>query len=243
MSKMENTISKLFFKKKQQILNKLEAPQLCDKSVKGGVDAPIADLIELINSLNPYISTSSCSGRISIFAAANENSNSKQKGTGWLFITHDPINIDQFNFEELNDKIKGDFLESELISFKFEPFIIHVQCKSIGDGQDLLQLALEAGYRNSGMIIGKKNINVAIRSTIQLDAPIASKGNLLVNEDYIKLLIKLSNQKFEENEKRIKRLFDTIKNKKGNNVNNKNNNDNNDNSNIIINDNQEISDQ
>ncbi|CAI7903503.1 unnamed protein product [Closterium sp. NIES-54] len=37
-----------------------------DKSLKGGLDAPIADLVAEINGHNDLFTTSSCSGRISL---------------------------------------------------------------------------------------------------------------------------------------------------------------------------------
>jgi tRNA wybutosine-synthesizing protein 3 len=42
-----------------------------DKSRKGGVDAPIAALITRINSHPLFFTTSSCSGRVSIFSEAS----------------------------------------------------------------------------------------------------------------------------------------------------------------------------
>lgn len=43
-----------------------------DKSRKGSVDAPIEGLIALINARGDVYTTSSCSGRISVFAEPNE---------------------------------------------------------------------------------------------------------------------------------------------------------------------------
>ena len=39
-----------------------------DLSRKGSVDAPIGDLVQLVNSLPQYFTTSSCSGRIVVLA-------------------------------------------------------------------------------------------------------------------------------------------------------------------------------
>ena len=43
-----------------------------DLSRKGSVDEPIKDLVEFINSLDSYFTTSSCSGRIIVFADSPE---------------------------------------------------------------------------------------------------------------------------------------------------------------------------
>ena len=42
-----------------------------DHSKKGTFDAPIHDLIDYINSLNDFFTTSSCSGRIIVFTEVN----------------------------------------------------------------------------------------------------------------------------------------------------------------------------
>lgn len=49
--------------------NALLKLQKCDKSPKGSLDIPIADLVNFINNQNDYVTTSSCSGRISIFVS------------------------------------------------------------------------------------------------------------------------------------------------------------------------------
>ena len=41
-----------------------------DRSKKGGVDAPIAGLIDALNSSPAYFTTSSCSGRIVVFGGS-----------------------------------------------------------------------------------------------------------------------------------------------------------------------------
>ena len=57
-----------FQQMKQAILDKLNASIYIDKSPKGFLDAPIVDLVNLINSHKDYVTTSSCSGRIVLFA-------------------------------------------------------------------------------------------------------------------------------------------------------------------------------
>ncbi len=49
-----------------------------DKSKKGSVDEPIVDLVEYVNKTPDYCTTSSCSGRFSIFCAAYDETKSAQ---------------------------------------------------------------------------------------------------------------------------------------------------------------------
>jgi tRNA wybutosine-synthesizing protein 3 len=96
-----------FQTRKQKILEQLTVPdeQYQDLSPKGSVDAPIRVLIGDINVLEGLVTTSSCSGRISVFlegrkadpTEANPQDESAAgpggKGGGglWLYISHDPI--------------------------------------------------------------------------------------------------------------------------------------------------------
>ena len=49
-----------------------------DKSKKGSVDEPIVSLVEYLNQTKDYCTTSSCSGRFSIFCANYDEEKSEQ---------------------------------------------------------------------------------------------------------------------------------------------------------------------
>ncbi|KAB8337230.1 hypothetical protein FH972_021532 [Carpinus fangiana] len=61
--------NKIFVAKKQKILRSLEVDEddYADASPKGSLDKPIRDFIEEINSWPGLVTTSSCSGRVSVF--------------------------------------------------------------------------------------------------------------------------------------------------------------------------------
>ena len=200
------TVEKLFPSFKHKILTGLQQPEETDKSKKGGVDAPIVDLIELINNSIDYVTTSSCSGRVSIFVAKPEHTKSSGE---WLFISHDQIK----SFEEIQNCFTNisEYPEKTLISFKFEPFIVHVMCRSLQAARKLHHLVSECGFKNSGITVGKNKIVLAIRSTILLDVPIAYDGQKLVDENYLIYLMNVANQKFVENVNRINKLTEGIK--------------------------------
>ncbi len=108
-----------FEKSKKEHLNKLYLP---DKSRKGKVDEPIKSLINSINKLNNYFTTSSCSGRTLIMI-----NNEKRHEVKWLFVNHEKT-----TFEQIEKIIKDNSKQTEdIIWFKFEGFIIHVACKDI----------------------------------------------------------------------------------------------------------------
>ena len=63
------SITAAFTAKKNDILASLATPdaEYTDASPKGSIDVPIRDLIDRINALEGVVTTSSCSGRISVF--------------------------------------------------------------------------------------------------------------------------------------------------------------------------------
>jgi len=105
------TMTTRFEIRKRTLLQQLNAPdsEYHDLSPKGCIDAPIRTLIDEINSLEGLITTSSCSGRISVFCEGRKTESKSRlsedietqesragpggKGGGgaWLFLSHDPV--------------------------------------------------------------------------------------------------------------------------------------------------------
>jgi tRNA wybutosine-synthesizing protein 3 len=143
-----------FQARKQNILAQLETPDsdYHDLSPKGSVDEPIRDLIDEINTIEGLVTTSSCSGRISVFleglkpgsedALVQESRESRAgpggKGGGgaWLFISHasveapsahmSPNFLAKFGLESdmaHREEEKIPEVNSRYIHLKFEPMV------------------------------------------------------------------------------------------------------------------------
>ncbi|XP_032152475.1 tRNA wybutosine-synthesizing protein 3 homolog isoform X3 [Sapajus apella] len=96
-------------------------------------------------------------------------------------------------------------------TLKFEPFVLHVQCRQLQDAQILHSVAIDSGFRNSGITVGKRGKTMlAVRSTHGLEVPLSHKGKLMVTEEYIDFLLNVANQKMEENKKRIERFYNCL---------------------------------
>ncbi|KAF2130838.1 hypothetical protein P153DRAFT_430144 [Dothidotthia symphoricarpi CBS 119687] len=175
------TMSNRFEARKHKILEQLSAPdgEYQDLSPKGSVDEPIRDLIDEINSLDGLVTTSSCSGRISVFLEGRKtDSESAQlpedgvesragpggKGGGaWLYISHSPLETPEathgstlmstFGFQNTTTE-EGSTPDSQsrYIHLKFEPMILHVSTASFTHAQRVLTAALSAGFRESGAV-------------------------------------------------------------------------------------------
>ncbi|KUI61299.1 hypothetical protein VP1G_08439 [Cytospora mali] len=109
--------------------------------------------------------------------------------------------------------------ESRLIHFKFEPMILHVLTASPHHAQLILRCGLQAGFRESGAInllptsASSDAVTpiVAIRSMgLGLESLIGRETNRIkhctVSGEYLKALIKIANERFVENARRIERF-------------------------------------
>ncbi|XP_048353689.1 tRNA wybutosine-synthesizing protein 3 homolog isoform X2 [Sphaerodactylus townsendi] len=155
-----------------------------DGSRKGSVDEPIAGIVQLLNDQDCFCTTSSCSGRVVVLEQPPLCS---------------PTELTALQ-KATNDAI-----------FKFEPFVLHVQCRELQDAQLLHTVAIEAGFRNSGITVGRKGkIMMAVRSTHCLEVPLSQKGKLMVSEEYVDFVVHVANQKMKENRRRIDRFYSCL---------------------------------
>ncbi|XP_059168587.1 tRNA wybutosine-synthesizing protein 3 homolog [Physella acuta] len=181
---------------------KMQRLEHTDLSRKGAIDDALVELVHFINANAKYFTTSSCSGRIIVFQ--NQSETVKKKGCQWLYVSHVPV-----EFEAIEKSLEN--ITDEAV-FKFEPMVMHIQCQDLESAQKLHQAAVASGFRNSGITIGSKGkIMMAVRGTHSLEAPLSSKGQVLVTQQYIKYLIESANSKMEENFCRINRFYEQVK--------------------------------
>ncbi|BDA41177.1 probable tRNA wybutosine-synthesizing protein 5 at C-terminar half [Coccomyxa sp. Obi] len=174
-----------------------------DKSRAGGVDAPIADLVATLNSWPRIFTTSSCSGRVSVFAEPTAATRAAgHKGGEWVFVTHGLADADA-----LLAAVQSRCSNGAPLVFRFEPFILAAEAQSAADAQCLIRCARDAGYRESGVTGDESSRVIAgIRCSIRLEVPVTDGQRLLVSHDYLRHLVKLANQKMEANWERIERF-------------------------------------
>lgn len=217
-----------FDQKKQSILDEINSTDL-DLSPKGTIDELCLPLMALINSHKDMVTTSSCSGRLSVFAEGNkalDNDTVKVGGKGeggkWLYVTHDKNQImgwlskvEDYTIRTDDASERNQIVSSNrLLLYKYEPFILHVKCRDFETAALLYNVAMSCGFRESG--IGSNNI-VAIRINIKLDVPIGfvdknltETYNLIVGKSYINILDQMTVIKFEENKQKMDKLYKKI---------------------------------
>lgn len=156
-----------------------------DKSKKGGIDKAILPLVEKINQHNDYYTTSSCSGRIVLL---KESESGRKDEAEWLFVSHDKIKVSELKIEE-----------KEKVWFKFEPAILHINCRNIEAAQFLLDKARPL-FKITG-IMNTSKLTVEIRGTDRIDAPV-----LEATDEYISILVNEANTKLEKTRQKLNDL-------------------------------------
>ena len=186
-----------FEKEKKEFLAKK------DKSKKGSIDIKIKRLVDKINSLPDFYTTSSCSGRILLLAIPRSN---KKNEVEYLFCSHKKIKYNEIKkILKLKKELKND------VWFTVQPVIIHVACNDIKNTKKILNIARDIGFRRSGIIsIGKNKVIMEIISTERIDAIVGKNRKLLIGEDYFKVLIKEGNKKLEKTWEKIDKLHNNL---------------------------------
>jgi tRNA wybutosine-synthesizing protein 3 len=183
-----------FLQRKQAVLSK------SDKSSIGKWDEKIKSLCDKINSDDNFYTTSSCSGRVVLMVEQE-----KKSPDLFLEVSHDIISYDWIkkSLKKISDDKK---FKNKLIKFKLEQPILHIICRDLTSASEILDKALHIGFRRSGINSVGKRILLELNSTERLEFPIIQNGKVLVDEDFLKLIVQLSNEKLETGWRKIERL-------------------------------------
>ncbi|CAD7955627.1 unnamed protein product [Amoebophrya sp. A120] len=91
--------------------------------------------------------------------------NNADKGGSWVFVDHEPNQTDLFTLSSVIRRKLRQLDEDTHIDFLFESFVLHVEARDIASAQKFLTLALQCGYRESGMCVsGKSRCMVQVRT-------------------------------------------------------------------------------
>lgn len=165
-----------------------------DRSKKGSVDIEIAPLVDAINSLDEYYTTSSCAGRIMVLSTP---AGGKKCDCTWLLSSHDMI----------SDKDVVDLKFPESLSFlKLEASILHVCAKDLIAATKLIRIANFSGFKRAGIIAASRRFIIEIMTSEVLAVPIAKEGRLIVSRDYITDIVAIANDMLKNSRKKIKRF-------------------------------------
>ena len=161
----------------------------------GEVDEDLIPLLDLINSLDCFVTTSSCSGRIGVLDMPNFGDKVEAKFLGkW----HKPV-----EFEDVLKVLKEGERVVWLIMY---PPILHVACKDSSHAEILMSIANNSGFRRCG-VISIKNWVVELTSLERLEVPVAVNGEIIIDEKALRVIVEFANRKLVRGKEKLKRLY------------------------------------
>lgn len=166
-----------------------------DHSDIGKVDPAIKPLVELINSLDAYYTTSSCSGRIILLETQN---NGKKKDAKFLFRSHEWV--------EVTDLIRifREYQGKSAVTFRMQAAILHICARTIEDALKLIGLIRPLGFKRSGIFSAQpERVIIEAIGPESIVAPIIEDGKKLIDEDYLDVLSTQANSALSKNLNRL----------------------------------------
>ena len=185
----------MFEKRKEAVMLKL-----AEAINENKVDHEILETLKLINSKKKYYTTSSCAGRIVLIWMPELGD---KKGSVFLGKWHRKI-----KYEELTESLR--FRDSGVVFLISQSPIIHVASYDLKSAIEIRDLAFSCGFKNSGIKSISNKIIVEILSTERIDVPLGER-ELLVNEEYLRFLVKYANKALEKSRKKLEKLNKKLK--------------------------------
>ncbi|MBN2094674.1 MAG: hypothetical protein JW727_01375 [Candidatus Aenigmarchaeota archaeon] len=156
---------------------------------EGKVDRPIIEMINYINSLTDYYTTSSCSGRVIFLHEFGK----RKVDNEFIVKEHEKVNPDDF----LNASPEG---LGGRVWLKQEPFIIHIASRTLTEATRMLDLGIKCGLKHSGVFVFKPERYVLeLNGTPSMAVPVMEGGRPLVPKEYLVYLLKLADEKLQKN--------------------------------------------
>ncbi|MFC2162807.1 hypothetical protein ACFLRF_03925 [Candidatus Altiarchaeota archaeon] len=165
----------------------------------GDVDAPLIPLLDHVNSLEDFYSTSSCSGRMAVMESRGGKGSNRFIGK-W----HEKIDP-----ETLKEVISASDTD---VWFKSEPPILHIVARTTDAADKMLHAAREAGFKRSGLQSIKEERNVMeLLGTEFIHAQVVDEGKVIVSDEYLSILVESADKKLEASHQKLEKLLDLIK--------------------------------
>lgn len=184
---------RVFEEQKKRALERLQ---------RGGADEEVEEILQKINSLDEFFTTSSCSGRVVLICLPEIGA--KREAT-FIGKWHRPVRKEEVlaAMSAAPSPRNGDIW---LIA---QSPIVHVACRSLEKATALLRIAIEAGFKYSGIkAISKDNgkVVVEIMSTERMDVPLATDDMMLCNEAHLDFIVSKANFMLERSKEKLKRF-------------------------------------
>ena len=176
----------------------------------GGADEEVAGIIEKINSFEGFFTTSSCSGRIVLISIPEIGAKRAAKFVGkWH---RSPVSREEVQ-EAIKLKGREGITEGREIWLLSQSPILHVACRDLEKAKALLRIAIESGFKYSGIKAISKDgkVVVEIVSTERMDVPLGKDGVMFCSEGYMDFILSKASFMLERGKGKLKRFYCGLK--------------------------------
>ncbi len=184
-----------FLEAKESALNALE--KAC---VEQKVDEGVRQILELINRIEGFYTSSSCAGRIVLLQIPQIGD---KRGAMFLEVWHRTIEIKELKAAATN-ATKG------VLWLLAQAPILHIGVQKLEFANMMVKTAISCGFKNSAIKSVGKKIRIEICSTERLDAPIGKDGCLLCKDEHLLLLVEISNEVIKRSRKKIDQFIKKV---------------------------------
>jgi tRNA wybutosine-synthesizing protein 3 len=164
------------------------------------VDAGISQVLTLINGIEGFYTSSSCAGRIVLLEIPSVGD---KRAASFLGVWHRTILLSEFCSS-------SSLARDGLLWLLAQSPILHIGAENLHLADTMVKLAVSCGFKNSALKSTEKKIILEICSTERLDAPIGRDGVLFCDEQYLDLLIEISNKIIQRSHEKLDRLAKKI---------------------------------
>ncbi len=171
-----------------------------DKSKRGEIDSRILPLVNKINKLAHYYTTSSCSGRVVVLVRDPKYKNKTQ----WIYVSHGRSSLNRIT------KALDTYLGDAVVWLKMESFILHLCCRNLSDAQKTLYWCQVCGIKRAGIITLSNKIVIEITGNEAIETIIKKGNTQFVNPQGLKELLNAANEKMNRNHDHLRRMVKHI---------------------------------
>jgi tRNA wybutosine-synthesizing protein 3 len=153
------------------------------------IDPEVVEYVDLVNSVDGFATSSSCYGRIILIDVPTGS----KKDSKFLKKWHRTIEFDEF-WGALNE------IDGSKVWLKMDPLILHVSARNCKLADRFLKVKTRAGIKRGGIFNIKENrIQIELEGTMKMEVPIKYDGQVLITEEYGKLLVEEANKRMRNN--------------------------------------------
>jgi tRNA wybutosine-synthesizing protein 3 len=184
-------MKKEFLDAKENALKSLH--DACDHAK---VDEGVLPILDLINKIEGFYTSSSCAGRIVLLQIPQIGD---KRGARFLGVWHHTIEVDELRAASRK-------ATTGLLWLLAQAPILHIGAETLQQADKMVKTGISCGFKNSAIKSLGKKIIIEICSTERLDAPIGRDACLFCDEKYLSLLVEISNEVIGRSQEKLGRL-------------------------------------